>query len=92
MTKGQTPVEVVRKENLALTVWDNPKKKPEDGTWRQVKLTQSYATKETKNLPKEQREYKHKDVSLGVRQIKVLKEMLEELETKLKTGEEKEDE
>lgn len=71
MTKGNTPLAVVREQNLTVTAWQN-------GKYTSVTVDKSYPDKETKDLPKghEDKKYKHVKVSVDAHQLDVLVKLL----------------
>lgn len=81
MAKGDKPVAVAREQNISVTVWENPKKSG-DGTYKTITIDVSRPTKETKELPKEQREYVHTKTSIQYRQLNVLKGLLDQITEK----------
>lgn len=66
------PIKIVREQNLSVTLWEN-------NGHKNVKIQMSYPTKETKDKPKEEREYKKKDLQIGQRQVEVLIRLLEQI-------------
>lgn len=67
------PIKVAREQNLSVSLWEN-------GKYKNVKVSMGYPTKETKELPREQREYKHKEIQINQEQVKTLIKLLEQVQ------------
>lgn len=80
--KGDKPIAVKREQNLSVTGWE--KAKPSgNGVFRSIQIQVSYPTKETRDLPKENREYKQVQVSVSLEQVDVLLKLINECRTEM---------